>query len=988
MKTLVIVLFLTLPFISEASKPCDGARGLSEIERLYEAGYFDQVLEKVEALENCTSLSEKQIQELWVFKYKSLRNIQKGKNALAALEKLKSFKETNHIPLDVETQLLLAEAYGLQDKREQHAYYIQKIEDSLLSNPQATNKDLGRFYLILYYGFEREQAYGDALTIAQKALSYFNKMEAPPIYYKGNTLRALGNMNRNYSDFDKSISYYQQELKLYQTAYNEDHFDIAVCHFNIGNVYYEKLEYQRALDHFLKARKTWVTVFEPKERYLKMLNEAIGDMYWELGDHENALAYFNESVIDEQQINNDTSESTLKIADSVLQTGNYNHAIDYYREAFQWRQKTFGKEHSLTGACKNFVARAVRSSGNTREALISYQEAIGILVAEISGEDIYQNPTLDMHIRSYQYLLESLMAKGELLGELYIETRNLSDLIAALDTHEIAIQVLEKMKQGHMSETSKVFWTQRTLSLIENSIETALQLHGKTGETGYLEKAFIYSEKSKALLLLASLDTHEKARFANIPDSIISEEKKLKTEITAYLGKMENEEKRCDQVRSKMLVLYQQKLQTLQSDYDLLLNQIKRRYPNYYDLKHQTKIATLAEVRGLLPDAQTMLLSYFVGDQNSYVFRISQDTITLRMIENTTEVRKNASSFFSLIHDRTSFQNDPQKAYEQFTEQAFSLYELLLSPELKTSGGGKLIIIPDGLLSYLPFDLLLTQPSNRLKRDYKSLPYLLKQYAISYCPSATVKVRMAHKTRSNHGYLGFAPQYDGAYYSEERKTLANLQFNDREVAFATELFQGQSWIGTQVTEETLQERSSRAGIIHLAMHGEVEDEHPLLSRLYFSPSTQEDGMLYTYEIYNMSIPAQLVILSACNTATGKLERGEGILSLERAFQYAGSQALLSTLWTVDDAASAELTQNFLTKLKAGKTKDVALQQAKLEFLNSAAPNKVHPFYWSSFKLTGNTAVLSEKSNSNYLWLGLGVFVLLAGIYFFRKEVAR
>ena len=986
MKIIVVVLFLTLPMISEAAQPCDGAKGLLEIGQLYDAGYFDQVLEKAETLEDCTSLSEKQFQELLVLKYKCLRNIRKGKNALATLEKLKAFKEANNIPIDFETQLLLAEVYALRGKKEEHTYYIQKIEDSILSNPQASNMDLGRFYLIMYYGFEQGQSYGDALTLVQKALSYFQKMEVPPIYYKGNALRGLGSMNRNQGDFDKSLSYYQQELKLYETIYGQDHFEIAVSHFNIGNVHYEKLEYKSALDHYLKTQKIWAAIFERQDPYMKMLNEALGDMFWELDDHENALRYFNESMLDEPKINNDTSENTLKVADSVLQTGNYSNAIDYYKEAFKWRQKTFGKDHSLTGACKNFVARAVRSSGNTREALSSYQEAIGILVAEITGDDIYKNPTLDMQIRSYQYLLESLMAKGELLNELFEETQDMKDLTVALETNETAIQVLEKMKKGHMSETSKVFWTQRTLSLIENSIKTAIQLHLKTGAPIYLEKAFIFSEKSKALLLLASLDSNEDARFANIPDAIITEEKTLKTEITAYLGKMENEEKRCTQVRSKMLLLYQKKLQTLQSDYDLLLNQIKAKYPDYYDLKHETKIATLAEVRAQLPDTQTTLLSYFVGDQNSYVFRITHDDISVRLVEKTGELQENVSSFFNLIHTKSSFQEDPQDAYEQFAERAFELYQRLLLPELANSESNKLIIIPDGLLSYLPFELLLTQPSNGLKRDYKTLPYLLKQYAISYSPSATVKVKAAQTFEATYGYLGFAPQYDGALYSEERKTLSNLQFNSSEVAFATQLFNGKSWIGKHVTEETLKKRSGKAGIIHLAMHGEVEDEHPLLSRLYFNPSQEEDGLLYTYEIYNMSIPAQLVILSACNTAAGKLERGEGILSLERAFQYAGSKALLSTLWTVDDAASAELTQNFLKNLKAGKTKDVALQEAKLQFLNSASPDKLHPFYWSSFKLTGNTAVLSEKSNFHYLWLGLGILGLAAGIYFFRKKV--
>jgi len=985
MKTILYILFFTFALNAQANQPCEGAKDFSEIEKLYDQGYFDQVLAETKILEDCPSLSEKQYQQLLILNYKCFRNIRKGKKARAALETLKAYQESKNIALDFETTLLLAEMYALRRDREKHLYYTQKIEDSLFSIPNASNADLGRFYLIKYYGFEREQEFGDAMTIAQKALSYLQKVENPSVYYKGNTLRGLGNMNRNQGDFDKSISYYQQELTLYEAHYNQDHFDIAVCHFNLGNVYYEKLEYDKALEHFLKAHNTWSTIYQPQDRYMKMLNEAIGDMYWELEDHQNALIYFNAAVIDEQQINNDTSEITLRAADSLLESGNYHSAMDYYKEALAWREKTFGKEHTLTGACKNFVARAVRASGDTREALVAYQEAIAILVEEIKGDDIYKNPTLNMHIRSYQYLLESLIAKGELLVTLFSESNSIGDLKAALDTHEVAISVLEQMKNGHMSETSKVFWTQRTLSLVESSIETALQLYVHTEDTSYLEKAFGFSEKSKALLLLASLENNNKTQFVNIPETIVSKEQSLKNEITTYLGKMENEEKRCAQVRDKMLKLYRNKLQSLQGDYDLLTNEIRNNYPDYYDLKFETKITSLNEIRSALGE-ETDLISYFVGDHNSYVFHINATHISVRKIVDATQLQKKASILFGLLNSKLEFQQDPQTAYENFVEQSFGLYQIILQPELRQSESSKLIIVPDGLLSYLPFDILLTQGVENNVRNYKTLPYLLKDYAISYSPSATIKVRSDKTSKVAHGYLGFAPRYEGEVYSEERRTLSNLQYNGTEIAFASTLFSGQSWIGDQVNEEILKELSNEAGIIHLAMHGEVEDAHPLLSRLYFSPSEKEDGMLFTYEIYNMTIPAQLVILSACNTATGALQRGEGILSLERAFQYAGSQSLLSTLWTVDDRASAELTQNFLQHLKDGKTKDIALQEAKLQFLNSATPDKLHPFYWSSFKLTGNTEVLATESYLNYLWIALGVLGLLL-IYYFRKDKA-
>lgn len=985
MKAILCAILFTFSLHAEVNQPCEGTMDFSEIENLYRQGYFDKVLAEAKTLEDCPSLSDKQYQQLLILKYQCFRNIRKGKKARAALEKLKAYQESKNIELDFETTLLLAEMYALRRDREKHRFYAKIIEDSLFSTPNASNEDLGKFYLIKYYGFEREQEFGDAMTLAQKALSYFQKVEDPSVYHLGNTLRGLGNMNRNHGDYDQSISYYQQELTLYEAHFNEDHFDIAVCNFNLGNVYYEKLEYEKALNHFLKAHNTWSNIYQPQDRYMKMLNEAIGDMYWELEDHQNALVYFNAAVIDEQQINNDTSEVTLRAADSLLDSGNYHSAMNYYKEALAWREKTFGKEHTLTGACKNFVARAVRASGNTREALGAYQEAIAILVEEIKGDDIYKNPTLNMHIRSYQYLLESLIAKGELLVTLFSETNSLGDLKTALDTHEVAITVLEKMKNGRMSETSKVFWTQRTLSLVESSIETALQLYNHTSDTIYLEKAFGFSEKSKALLLLATLENNSEAQFVNIPRSIVSQEKLLKNEITTYIGKMENEEKRCAQVRDKMLKLYRKKIQSLQGDYDMLTNEIRSKYPDYYDLKFETKITTLKEIRSALP-AETDLISYFVGDRNSYVFHIDTSDISVRKIENAAELQQKTSNLFDLLNSKLKFQKDPQAAYENFVARSFALYQLMLQPELEDSQSKKLIIVPDGLLSYLPFDILLTQAVVNGARDYKALPYLLKDYALSYSPSATIKVRAGKASKATHGYLGFAPRYQGEIYSEERKSLSDLQYNGTEIAFAATLFSGESWIGDQVNEEILKERSGEAGIIHLAMHGDVEDEHPLLSRLYFSPSEKEDGMLFTYEIYNMNIPAQLVILSACNTATGALQRGEGILSLERAFQYAGSQSLLSTLWTVDDRASAELTQNFLQHLKDGETKDIALQKAKLEFLNSVAPDKLHPFYWSSFKLTGNTDVLAEENNVHYIWIGLGVLGLLF-LYFSRKNKA-
>jgi len=989
MKNTFTLLAIILAVASISAQPCDVTKGLSEIETSYQKGFFDEVLEQAQTLQHCDIKSNEQYIDLLVWEYKVLRNTRKNRTGHAVILKAISFMKEHNIPVSFDHQFLLAESYALRGDLVNYKSNIKRIEDSLLPMASTNTVDIGRYLLIQFYATDVELNPSKGAAIAQKALSVLEKTKDAPVYYLGNSLRGLGNMYRTNGDFDRAHSYYQQELELYQKNYHKDHFDISVCHYNLGNVFYEKLEYQQALDHYLKAHTIWTKVFSPKDGYMRNLNEAIGDMYWELEDKEKALTYFSYSVIDEKNINNDESEQTMAVADSLLQKGNYGNAIDYYKEAYNWREKTYGKDHMLTGACKNFVARAMRSKGDITESLHAYQEAIDILVEEMNGSSIYENPTLDMSIRSYQYLLESMSAKGELLQELFLEKKNKKDLEASLATQEIAIRLLEKMKHGHMSESSKVYWSRRTLSLIENSIEVALQMHEQTQDVNYLEKAFSFSERSKALLLLTALNENENTLFANVPEEILSEEKEIRQGINEFMGRLENEEKRCGQVRPKLLEAYKDKLTKLQKKNDLLLFKIKADFPEFYELKYEMDIVQLGNLQNQLLDANSALISYFAGDVNTYVFFITSNNISVRRIDDSALLFDEVSSYFKALRSQELMQLAPQETYLEFGKKSFLLYEKLLQPELEMAPTlQRLIIVPDGNLSYIPFESLLTKRNSQDVRDYKSLPYLLKKYAISYSPSASIRLRSNNDPNAYTNYMGFAPNYEGQQYTDLRKELSNLQYNTSEVDYARALFNGKSWTGITVTENLLKNNTHNVGILHLAMHGDVEDEHPLLSKLYFNESEEEDGILHTYEIYNMTIPAQLVILSACNTALGKLERGEGILSLERAFQYAGSKSLLSTMWTVDDASSAKLTQYFLDNLKEGKSKDIALQEAKLQFLNTATPETLHPFYWSSFRLTGNTESLVRNSKLKY-WLGGGIAaVFLFLIYARMRQVKK
>jgi len=985
MKKLLFFLFFFGIQYSGSTQECNISEGIEKIRTLNSKGDFKGALMVADNLQNCPHLEVENSLELLIWEYKLHRNQLKNKKAEEAIVKALSLLTRTRMQADRDFELLLLEHYALRAKKHEFDLLYKRLEPEIeaLNSDQSEYK--GRYYLSRHYGMDGNTYPVERVNFLHRALEQFEASDSISIYYLGNTLRALGNLNRTHGDYDKSASFYQRELELYTSHYPIDHFNISICNYNLGGVYYEKLEFEKALDHFLKAHRIWIKTYKPDSHRMRSLNEAIGDMYWELDDHEKALEYFNYAVPFQKHVNNDESESTLTKADSLLEAGNYASAMKYYKEAVNWREKTFGKDHLLTGACKNFVARALHAAGDVRASLDAYQEAINILVADMDNTSWYANPDINMQIQSGQYLLDALTAKGELLKELYHETSDLNDLVAALDTQETAIQLLEKIKNSEMSTASKSFWTTKTINLVDSAIDTALLLESVTGDRNYIATAFNFTERSKALLLLASLYDQEVNSFVNIPQEIIQKEKELKAGITEYVGRIENEEKRCAEVRDKMLKLYTGKLHSLQNSYDLLINEIAQKYPDYYQLKYDIKIASLKEIQKKLLNNKKQIVSYFSGAKHTYVFHISSKSCEVRRIENSAELTTQMTRFFEIVSGNQAEISNVE-SITHYTTLAYQLYDILLGPELGDSEHlNQLILIPDGNISYLPFESLLTREPEPGAINYKYLPYLFRKYAVSYSPSASIALVNNRLKSRGSGYYGFAPDYKSESDNELRKKPSNLRYNQPEVEYAGELFNGEIWKGENVTEELLKRYSAKAGILHLAMHGQVEDQHPMLSRLFFNSSDTEDGMLHIYEVYNLSIPAELVILSACNTAAGKLHRGEGIMSLERAFQYAGSKSLLATLWSVDDAASSRITQLFLQNLNNGMPKNIALQQAKIMFLETANPEKLHPFYWSSFRLTGNTSSLSRGLKPYYYGIGIGILVIITALFFFRRK---
>jgi CHAT domain-containing protein len=252
---------------------------------------------------------------------------------------------------------------------------------------------------------------------------------------------------------------------------------------------------------------------------------------------------------------------------------------------------------------------------------------------------------------------------------------------------------------------------------------------------------------------------------------------------------------------------------------------------------------------------------------------------------------------------------------------------------------------------------------------------LLRDFSIRNLFAASQIRGQQPPTKLAYSYLGFAPSYDAnqsaAFISGEGKRIAStkLNHNVQEVQDAASYFDGEVFLGKDATEERFKMEANHGRILHLSMHGFIDDQQPAFSALIFSqPDTlqaspqPDDGLLYFHELYNVALNADLAILSACETGGGRYARGEGIMSLGRAFRYAGCENIVMSLWKVNDRSTADIIKLFFDNLSSGVNKDEALRQAKLSFL-SMPQNKyfAHPFFWSALVLSGDGEPLKTKS---------------------------
>ncbi len=738
----------------------------------------------------------------------------------------------------------------------------------------------------------------------------------------------------------KAISYLQKGLNLPSLH----DFPKGLLHGNLVKCYIELGQKTEVLHHAAKG------------------NQAIQRFY--------EASQYPGLRLDQAKIKQNLGEFFLsrgELKDALLQ---FETASRFYLEVYP-----AGKHRELA---RTFSAQAqvLSLQSNWDEALRYHQKALAAIVGEFSSETSLENPKPDQ-LRAERVIAEVLEAKALSLQARFEANGLEDDLVLALNCHELIYQVEKQIRSSYLYERSKLGHISKQQRLTEQAIEIAYTLWKKTQDERYADIAFQYLERNKSTLLLAAFQqaqAHGKAEKGQQSKRLEQEQQSAiaTLEKTIYQAQMEA-------APDSVILSLKSELLKLQQAYQLWLEDLAQQDPTYYALRYQDGLRTRADFQAFLQPQQSAI-EYFVGTEHIYVLVLNKDQSEWIRMKKDFPLENWVSTFRKAIEDFQLAGSPLQDLCHSYSQLGYQLYNRLIVPIEKVLPlSNELLIIPSGVLSFLPFEALLSQENTSCQ--FREYPYFLLDHQIQYSFSASLQQALLAQEQQRGDFLGFAPSFEG------NSGFGALYKNQETVQAVQNIWGGQVFLRDEATKNQFIALAPKHQIIHLSTHAKVNMKAENFSFIVFADGNGGYDSLYTRDIYLLALDAEMVILSACETGIGRLHQGEGLISLARSFLYAGAKSVVTTLWQINDEANYKLSQAFFKNLKQGQPKAQALQAAKISQIQSSDNMNAHPVYWAAFIGIGNERAMA--SSNQWLYLGIGfITLMLLGAYLFIRKRAH
>lgn len=913
-----------------------------------------------------------------------------------------------------------------RDYRQAENAYLEAVEIRLVL--QMKDHALSLMCNNLGFIYDQQGEYMKAEDYFTKSLEIGKEVIAPGDIRLAKTCINLGGFMAKIAKIERSKEYLESAKEIYIDQYGPDYIDLGKVYTNMGVLSYKSGDYNEARDYFLESVRLFsrspvdyaldlvscynnLGLCEHEEKNIKeALNwylqsvelakwrdpASLGRTYNKIANaykdlHEELVAeqYFNLSIDNTLQYKGhkhlDLASAYMNYGIFLMEKLDHNPALENYTKALKLYLENYGSKHPATSRCFHNISKFYQETGSPDSALKYVQEALIAVVEDFQDMDIYLNPDPE-HSLSNLRLLSSLKLKAELLiTEFNREELKPDQLKLAFESLKLAILVVEELRMEYQSEESKLFLAANEKSTYNEIVKVAMRLYEMKGDKNYMQTAFQYSEKGKSAILLSAIRDMEAKDFSGIPPDLLQMETEINRQLGFYKEKI-YEEKRRSEADANKITLYESYIFDLNHRSDSLLGLLERNYPEYFNLKYQTSVASLQQMQDWLKRDQ-VLLEYVICDSVLISFLISPNDIMVKQCKMDLSFRDDLSTLRQQLTSAT-FSSGVKDSYKSFVKASSGVYACLIKPFEEEIADKKLLIVPDEALAYIPFEILLTGQPEYEEMDYSRLDYLLKKHVVSYSPSATLLLHAGMKKPKGASLLAFAPTYPAANMVKHsfessrqayRDELYPLPFTIDEVKAIQSITNATIYLNEEANELNFKQTAGNFDILHLAMHTIIDDDNPMYSKLAFSKpavDNQEDGFLNLTEIYNLRLKARLVVLSSCNSGSGKLKSGEGVMSLARGFMYAGCPNIIMTMWKVDDISGSKIMTGFYSYLKKSYSTEEALRMAKLDYLETASSLRAHPFFWSPYMSMGNSSRIYKDELVGHLLTGFFILLFL------------
>lgn len=842
-----------------------------------------------------------------------------------------------------------------------------------------------------------------------KALYHLNEAEkildkvAPESIYLASLYHNKGNIYKSRNDFYRTKEYYEFALDFMIKHGYQNTDDFAFVFSNYISLLFELKEDKLAEEQLARIN---LTKLEISPFISHRIQITYANAYSQLDKYDLAESYFKKAqqIIDKQgditEYTNQIIKYYYNIIDFYIYYNKYDKALRECDNAFSYIESLDPRStKSKITFHADILYRAASvyfRIGNLDKALKLSNMGIDAL-NEFLSELSYGDDNITKRNQFITAIPELFILRSRILFAYYLQSSTPEKLTETYKSYKESIETLNYMKLAMNDEKSKLYATSQILEVYYEAIYVGKMLYELTGEFEYLQQSFEFAETSKSFALYSEIKDVEAMQFSDLPAEIKQKENRFMGEIQAYEEWLYDEQLSEEPDQHK-IDFYKERLFHLKDDYNDLKQDIETNYAQYYELKYNPTFVTLKDVQNDI-SYRDALVEYVLSDTLLITYVIDRKGINVFSQEIGPEFSDECLEYYMLLHNQ-NFSGGVRENYRRFVSLGRKFYNILIEPCLRYTDRKNFTIVPDGAITYIPFEGLMTKDTDTEYINYLNLPYMIREFSVGYSHSSTLMFSKRLKTKSTENkVLAFAPAYKNELYSLDSLTfrqakgnieyLAPLPGIIKEVQSIKETVPARVFINDQATEANFKKYASDYNVLHLAMHTIMRDDNPLYSLLVFTNvetrDSIEDNRLYAYEIYNMKLNAQMAVLSSCNSGFGKMQKGEGMMSLARGFIYAGCPSIVMTLWQVADKSSSELMTSFYKYLKRGRSKQEAMRMAKTDYLKKADELTSNPYFWSGFVVLGDNSPVYRKSGIAYWMIIITLFIGLVLFFQYKKS---